>query len=62
MMADKNRTEEPAGGGDLNSNDPASNQGSGEVETRKGGADGKAKGLGGKGLGDYPKTDKSERT
>ena len=62
-MADKNndRTEEPTEGRDLDKNDPAPSQGSGEGESLKGGADGKTKGLGGKGVGDYVKTDRSER-
>jgi hypothetical protein len=54
--------EEPTEGRDLDKNDPASNQGSDEEVSLKGGGDGKAKDLGGKSVGDYVKTDKSKRT
>jgi hypothetical protein len=62
-MADKNsnRTEEQTGREDLSRDDPAPNLEGNDEGSVKGGADGKAKALGGKGLGDYVKTDKSER-
>lgn len=54
-----NPTEEPAGGDSSGTTDPT--QGPGGEEPLKGGADGKSKALGGKGLGDNVKTDRSER-
>jgi hypothetical protein len=62
-MADENNNpaEEPTGGEDSGRNDPDPDQGSCEKDVLKGGADGKTKGPGGKGLGNYPKTDTSER-
>lgn len=63
-MSDENSNsnEEPAEGEDPNRNNPEPNEESGEEGLPKGGADGKTKGPGGKGLGDYPKIDQSERT